>query len=143
MGLGWWFAGVIMYASIIGISYGKICIIMGQYIFFPFGKDTINKNELYGTEIFLADCMTITWNLLWFLVMGWWLALAHLIFATINFITIIGISSGRRHLQLACISISPLGKIIANEKDSREAKKQNAQRSMQKLKDELSVYNKL
>ncbi len=139
MGLGWCFAGLIMYISIIGIPFGKVCMSIGQFNFFPFGKEAISKNELYGKEEFATDCLSLSWNQLWFLAAGWWLALAHLVFALANFITIIGIPSGRRHLQLACIALTPSGKIIVTEETSVMVKKANAMQRMQKLKNELSV----
>ena len=139
MGLGWWSAGMIMYISIIGIPFGKVCIAIGQFNFSPFGKEAINKNELYGKEEFATDCQSLTWNQLWFLAAGWWLALGHLVFAIANFITIVGIPSGRRHLQLACISLTPIGKIIVAKEAAVKAKKTNALQRMQKLKNELSV----
>ena len=38
MGIGWWFAGILMYMTVIGIPWGKSCFVIGKFSFFPFGK---------------------------------------------------------------------------------------------------------
>ena len=46
MGIGWWFAGILMYMTVIGIPWGKSCFVIGKFSFFPFGKEAISRKEL-------------------------------------------------------------------------------------------------
>ncbi|NTU41752.1 MAG: YccF domain-containing protein [Nitrospirales bacterium] len=112
MGIGWWIAGLLAYISIIGIPWGKACFVIGQFTFFPFGKEAISRRELSKQEdIGTGHCGTVG-NIVWFICAGWWLALGHLCSAALNFITIIGIPFGIQHLKLAGISLAPIGKTI-------------------------------
>jgi uncharacterized membrane protein YccF (DUF307 family) len=51
-------------------------------------------------------------NIVWILLGGIWLALAHLFFALLLAITIIGIPFALQHLKLAQLSLTPYGKMI-------------------------------
>jgi len=46
MGLAWWLAGIIAYITIIGIPWGRACFVIGNFSFFPFGKEAINRRDL-------------------------------------------------------------------------------------------------
>jgi uncharacterized membrane protein YccF (DUF307 family) len=48
-------------------------------------------------------------NLVWFVLVGWWLAIGHLTSAVACFVTIIGIPFGIQHLKLAMIALAPIG----------------------------------
>jgi len=138
MGFAWLVAGIIMFISISGIKFVKICFSIAKFNFFPTGKTAMHKDEFYGNEEFIADCWESMCGQFWFVIAGWWLALGHLVFAVVNFITIIGIPSGQRHLHLACISFNPIEQIIVSESDEAKVKKVNALRRIQKIKNELS-----
>ena len=49
---------------------------------------------------------------MWIILGGIWLALAHLFFALLLGITIIGIPFAVQHLKLAHLSLTPYGKMI-------------------------------
>ena len=51
-------------------------------------------------------------NIIWLVLAGWWLALAHLITAILLAITIVGIPFAWAHLKLAGIALWPIGKEI-------------------------------
>jgi uncharacterized membrane protein YccF (DUF307 family) len=51
-------------------------------------------------------------NVIWFLLAGFWLAVAHIMVALALFLTIIGIPFGIQHLKLAGIALAPVGKTI-------------------------------
>ena len=46
MGLLWWFFGLLAFISIIGIPWGRACFVMGNFSFFPFGKEAVSRDEL-------------------------------------------------------------------------------------------------
>jgi uncharacterized membrane protein YccF (DUF307 family) len=49
---------------------------------------------------------------LWLILAGWWLALAHLIIAIMLAITIVGIPFALAHVKLAGLALWPIGKMI-------------------------------
>jgi uncharacterized membrane protein YccF (DUF307 family) len=59
-------------------------------------------------------------NILWVVLFGWWLALAHLISGIALCITIIGIPLGLANFKLIPVSLTPLGREIVPS-DSRDA----------------------
>ena len=58
-------------------------------------------------------------NIIWFVLAGWWLALAHLVTAIALAVTIIGIPFAWAHLKLAGIALWPIGKIIVPRDELR------------------------
>jgi hypothetical protein len=36
----------VAYTTIIGIPWGKACFVVGNFLFFPFGKEVISRREL-------------------------------------------------------------------------------------------------
>ena len=69
-------------------------------------------------------------NIIWFVLAGWWLALAHLILAVVLAITIIGLPFAWAHLKLAGLALWPIGKtIVCVEERDRLRSGQGAYRS--------------
>lgn len=58
MGLGWWLVGLLAFITVIGIPWGKACFVIGQFSFFPFGKEAINRKDLTQTD----DVGTGSWG---------------------------------------------------------------------------------
>lgn len=72
---------------------------------FPFGKRTIQRPHTEG-------CLYTSMNILWIITGGIWIALTHLFFGIILFITILGIPSAKQHFKLASLALTPFGKDI-------------------------------
>jgi uncharacterized membrane protein YccF (DUF307 family) len=51
-------------------------------------------------------------NIVWLVLAGWWLALAHVITAIMLAVTIIGLPFAWAHLKLAGLALWPIGKTI-------------------------------
>ncbi|MFW8601763.1 YccF domain-containing protein [Desulfobacterota bacterium M19] len=115
MGLAWWLAGLIAFATVVGIPWGRACFVIGNFSFFPFGKEAINREELTRQKDIGTGGFGLLGNIIWFIFAGLWLALGHIISALMNFITIIGIPFGIQHLKLAGIAVSPIGKTIVTK----------------------------
>ena len=128
MGLFWWFCGLVAFLSIVGIPWGRACFVMGNFSFFPFGKEAIRRDELTEQQDIGTQLPGLVGNVLWFLFAGFWLALGHVVSAVLCFFTIIGIPFGIQHLKLAGISISPIGKTIVSKEVAQAAKRQNAEK---------------
>ena len=114
MGLGWWLAGLIAYLSIICIPWGKACFIIGQFAFFPFGKEAISRRYINNKDDVGTGMLGTIGNVVWFIFAGVWLAIGHVISALVCFVTIIGIPFGVQHLKLASLALAPIGKTIVD-----------------------------
>lgn len=104
--LGYLVAAVIMFMLILTIPWGLASLRIGMYALWPFGKQVVARSEA-GTWSFLG-------NVVWFLLAGWWLALAHIISGVLLCITIIGIPLGIANFKLVPVSLAPLGKEIVD-----------------------------
>ena len=122
MGLAWWLAGVVAYITIIGIPWGKACFVMGNFSFFPFGKEAISRRELNQADDVGTGALGTVGNVIWFLFAGVWLALGHVACAIANFVTIIGIPFGIQHLKFAGIALAPIGKTVVTKEVAAAAR---------------------
>lgn len=130
MGLLWWIAGLIAYVTIIGIPWGKACFVIGNFSFFPFGKEAINRKELTREDDIGTSRLGFLGNIIWFIFAGFWLAIGHVLSSILCFITIIGIPFGIQHLKLAGVAIFPIGKTIVTKEVAQAAMIENARSSV-------------
>lgn len=109
--IGWFFAALIMVVTIIGIPWARAAFDNGVYTLWPFGARAVARDRLYGEDIGTGPLGFIG-NIVWFILAGWWLALAHLFGAIALGITIIGIPFAWAHLKLAGFALWPIGRSI-------------------------------
>ncbi|PKH37228.1 Uncharacterized membrane protein YccF, DUF307 family [Nocardioides alpinus] len=102
--LGYIVAGLLLCLPIITIPWALASFRIATYALWPFGR-TIVAKESAGVGSFLG-------NVIWFVLAGWWLALAHIGSAIVLAITIIGIPLAIADLKMVPISLAPLGKDI-------------------------------
>ena len=127
MGLGWWLAGLVAFITIIGIPWGKACFVIGQFTFFPFGKEAVSRKELSNQDDIGTGGLGMIGNIIWFIFAGVWLAIGHVASAFLCFCTIIGIPFAVQHLKLAGIALAPIGKTIVSKEVAAAARKHQAE----------------
>ena len=127
MGLGWWLAGLVAFITIIGIPWGKACFVIGQFTFFPFGKEAVSRKELSNKDDIGTGGLGMIGNIIWFIFAGVWLAIGHVVSAILCFCTIIGIPFAIQHLKLAGIALAPIGKTIVSKEVAAAARKHDAE----------------
>jgi uncharacterized membrane protein YccF (DUF307 family) len=127
MGLAWWLFGLLAFITIIGIPWGRACFVIGEFTFFPFGQEAINRKELNNREDIGTGLLGFIGNVIWFIFAGLWLAIGHVCAAIACFITIIGIPFGIQHLKLAGIALAPIGKTIVTKETAAAARRANAE----------------
>ena len=135
MGLGWWLAGLLCFVSIVGIPWGRACFVIGGFAFLPFGKEAVNRADLsrrgdVGTGVF-----GLIGNVIWFLLVGIWLAIGHLCSALACFVTIIGIPFGIQHLKLALITLAPIGQTIVDKELAAAVRGETAQAELSRRRE--------
>lgn len=109
--LGWFFAALIMLATIIGIPWARAAFDNGVYTLWPFGVRAIERDRLYGEGIG-GGPLGFIGNIIWFLLAGWWLALGHVFAAAALALTIIGLPFAWAHLKLAGFALWPIGRTL-------------------------------
>jgi len=101
--IAWAIIGLILCVTIIGIPFGLQCLKIAGFVLWPFGRDVSPGN--FGV-------MGAIGNIIWILVCGIELAIAHLICGLLLFVTIIGIPFALQHIKLAKLSFLPFGATI-------------------------------
>jgi uncharacterized membrane protein YccF (DUF307 family) len=91
--------------TIVGIPFGIQTLKLSILGLAPFGK------EVEATQSF-GGLLAIVMNVIWIVFGGFWITAAHLVFALLCAITIVGLPFARQHLKLAELSLTPFGKTI-------------------------------
>jgi uncharacterized membrane protein YccF (DUF307 family) len=111
MAAGWMIAAVVMAITIIGLPWTRAAFNIAVYTLLPFGQKAVSR-ATYGQHDLGTGPFGILGNVLWLVLAGWWLALAHLITAIMLAITIVGIPFAWAHVKLAGLALWPIGKMI-------------------------------
>ena len=122
MAAGWLLAAVIMALTIVGIPWARAAANIALYTLLPFGHSAVDREEYSGRPSIGTGPFGVVGNLLWLLLAGWWLALAHLITAVCLAITIIGLPFAWAHLKLAGLALWPIGKEIVSNDEVRRTR---------------------
>ena len=111
LAIGYVLAGVLMCILIITIPFGIASFRLASFTLWPFGRTLVPKPGA-GAGSFLG-------NVLWFVLAGLWMAIAHIVTGVLLCVTIIGIPLGIADFKLAAAAIAPLGKDIVSTDDPR------------------------
>jgi uncharacterized membrane protein YccF (DUF307 family) len=111
LALGYLVAGVVMCVLIITIPFGIASFRLAAFVFWPFGRTVVPRPD--------SGAAATVGNVLWFVVVGLWMAIAHLIAGVVLCFTIIGIPLGVGNFKLAAVAVAPLGKEIVATSDPR------------------------
>jgi len=104
---GWWMAilyvlaGIVCCILIITIPFGIAAFRISAYVIWPFGRSIVWRRE--------AGAASIIGNIIWIVLIGWWLAIGHLTSGIALCLTIIGIPLGLADFKMIPISLVPLG----------------------------------
>ena len=99
-------AGLIMMVTIVGIPFGLQAFKLAGYAVWPFGRvalKTAGGSVLGGFG-----------NVLWVVLVGWWLALTHLVTGILLCVTIIGIPLGIANFKMMGLALLPFGREIVD-----------------------------
>jgi uncharacterized membrane protein YccF (DUF307 family) len=101
MSLAYVIAGIVCFALIITIPFGIACFRIAGYVLWPFGQQIAPRAD--------AGAGALIGNVIWIVLLGWWLALGHLFTGVLLCLTIIGIPLGLANFKIIPISLMPLG----------------------------------
>lgn len=106
-------AGLVMFLLIITIPFGVAAFRLAAYVLWPFGRTVVRRPD--------AGAASTVGNVIWFLLIGVWMAIAHIALGVALCLTIIGIPLGLGNFKLALVALAPLGKEIVPSEDPRAA----------------------
>jgi len=95
-------AGLVLCLTIVGIPFGVQCFKLAMLALVPFGKNIEQTKSASG-------CAGPVFNIVWLLLLGWELALLHLLFGLIAGITIVGLPFARQHMKMVSLALNPFG----------------------------------
>ena len=104
---GWWLAlyyalcGIVAFILIITIPFGIASFRLAGYTLWPFGRRVVTAES--------AGVGSLIGNILWIVLFGWQLFLAHLAAGVALCLTIIGIPFGIASFKLSVLALVPLG----------------------------------
>jgi len=103
--LCYFFGGLVLCFTIIGIPWGLQCFKLAGFILMPFGLKVVSDSSGSG-------CLSTLANIVWIICGGLASAIIHVVMGLLLSITIIGIPWGRQHFKLVELSLMPFGKRI-------------------------------
>src|SRR3974390_3093274 len=98
-----------MAITIIGLPWARAAVNIAEYTLLPFGYRAVSRADYLGRNDVGSGALGLIGKLIWLILAGWWLALAHLVTAVLLAVTIIGLPFAWAHLKLAGIALWPIG----------------------------------
>jgi uncharacterized membrane protein YccF (DUF307 family) len=109
LAIGYALAGVVMFVLIVTIPFGVQAFKLARYSLWPFGRTLVKRRDAGGASV--------VGNVLWLVLAGWWLTLAHLVTAVLLAITIIGFPLAIANVKLVPAALWPFGREIVKGAD--------------------------
>lgn len=106
-------AGVLMCILIITIPFGLQSFKLAGYALWPFGRTVVRRESAGG--------ISTIGNILWLILIGWWLTIAHIVTAAALAVTIIGIPFAIANLKLIPMALWPMGREVVDADDVAKA----------------------
>jgi uncharacterized membrane protein YccF (DUF307 family) len=106
LAIGYGVAALICFALVVTIPFGVASLRLASYSLWPFGRTIVTKPSA-GLGSGIA-------NVLWVVVAGWWMALAHIVTGIAQCVSIIGIPFGIANFKLVPAAFWPLGREIVD-----------------------------
>lgn len=128
--LGWLFATFMSAILIITLPYTRSCWEISKMSLVPFGNDIIHVKYLEPTNL-VSNSLGTVFNILWFLLFGWWLCLSHVFSGIAQCLTIIGIPVGLANFKLAAIALFPVGQRVVPKQVAELARQQAAEKQFE------------
>lgn len=114
LALAYALAGVLAAVLIITFPLAIPAFRLAGYAIWPFGRVVVRRRGAGAGSVLL--------NVVWFVIAGWWLAIAHLIVAALLTITIIGIPFAVATLKMLPLALAPYGKDVVDAEVARRSR---------------------
>jgi uncharacterized membrane protein YccF (DUF307 family) len=107
---GYLLAAILLAITVIGLPFAKQSLKLARYALWPFGRALVQSPTRYKG-------LSVVGNVLWFVLAGWWLALAHLLTGIALCLTIIGIPLGIADFKMAGAALVPFGRTVVRARE--------------------------
>jgi uncharacterized membrane protein YccF (DUF307 family) len=104
LAIGYAIAGLVAFVLIVTIPFGIASFRLAGYVIWPFGRTVVWNRR--------AGVWSMIGNVVWVVVVGWELALAHLVAGLLLCITVIGIPFGIASWKMVPLALFPLGRQV-------------------------------
>jgi uncharacterized membrane protein YccF (DUF307 family) len=101
--VGYVAGGLVLCLTIVGIPFGLMSIRLGVAMLAPFGKQVVERRNANSP-------LKLVFNIVWLLLFGWGIAVAHVASAVALAVTIIGIPFAVQHLKMVPLALLPFGR---------------------------------
>ncbi|MDG2915161.1 YccF domain-containing protein [Bisgaard Taxon 10/6] len=128
--LGWLIATIFSAVLIITLPYTRSCWEITKMSLIPFGNDIIHVKYLEPKSA-AQNTLGSVLNLVWFILFGWWLCLAHIFVGIAQCLSVIGIPTGLAHFKLAPISLFPVGQRVVSKETAQLARQYAAEKEFE------------
>jgi uncharacterized membrane protein YccF (DUF307 family) len=107
LAIGYAVSGLVLCITIIGIPFGVQAFKLAGFSLWPFGRSVVRRPA--------GGCLETGFNLVWLVIFGWGMFLAHLVAGALLCITIIGIPFGVQAFKLSVLALWPFGREVVAE----------------------------
>lgn len=107
---GWWLAlgyvlaGLVAFVLIVTIPFGIASFRLAGFVLWPFGRTVVRRRN--------AGVLSFVGNVVWLIVLGWELAVAHLVAGLLLCVTVAGIPFGIACWKMIPLALVPLGRQV-------------------------------
>ncbi len=105
LAVGYVIGGLVMMITIVGIPFGLQAFKLAGFALWPFGRAVVPRD---------AGFFTGAGNVVWLVLIGWWLAAAHFVFGILLCVTLIGIPMGVASFRMAGLALWPFGREVVD-----------------------------
>lgn len=140
-GLLWFLSGLVLCCTIVLFPLGIACLRICRFAFFPFGKTLVpiawleKDNANVGDKTLTAInkfCAGVG-NVIWVVLAGFWLSLAHAVVGLCCFLFILTIPFGLAHFKLCAACFAPLGKRVESISLAKELERRYTAKRVDKM----------
>ncbi len=91
--------GAVLCLTVVGIPFGLQAMRLGVATLAPFGKAVMSRRR--------QSTLGLLFDIIWIILFGWEIAMAHLVSALILAITIVGLPFAKQHIKLVPVALFP------------------------------------
>jgi uncharacterized membrane protein YccF (DUF307 family) len=132
LGLSWLVAAALACIFVVTMPLAPACLRLALFSAAPFGREVIDKRFLDNVDSGVTtQTARAGLNVIWLILIGFWLALLHVFWGLALCVTLIGIPFGIQAFKIAGAAWWPVGKEIVSKEAARYAKASYAQREVE------------
>lgn len=130
LALGWLVAAGFAAITIVLAPLAPAALKLAYFALVPFGRELVDKKLLEGSSTATDKTARAGLNIIWLVLIGWWLASYMVAGGVLLCVTLIGIPFGVQAFKLAGAALWPVGKEVVPKALAKEAQTLSAQEQL-------------